>query len=148
MSAEKVRKIKHVKKRIKKIGISEGAFEYIVDVLEERDRKILVLQKLVDFAYKESVPANERRFEESIVDSASSKLTLNPRDGRVTLKLSIKSSECVRNELREFTRLIMTDETIEPTTIRGRFRFKDGKYLIDMRSNNRKYCKRYETESI
>ena len=148
MAKEKVRKIKEVKKKIKKIGISEEAFEYIVDVLEERDGKIEVLQELVYFAYKESIPANERYFEESIVDNSSSKLTLNPRDGRVTLKLSIKSTENVRNELREFTRLIMMDETIDPTTIRGRFRFKDGKYLIDMQSNNKKYCKHYEMRSI
>ena len=70
--------------------------------IELRDRKIQDLIRHIETMNKVSVPISNRKLEIQEVNSSSSKITINPYTGRVTLKVSVKSSEKVRKEYDTF----------------------------------------------
>ena len=138
-------KVSVIKRKMNKLNASDDIIEYIENIVKERDEKILQLTRAIEIGNKKSLPVEERYLEIKTVDSSSSKMTINPCTGRVTLKFSDKASDTVKQELIEFTAKII-EKKFEPATMRGKFRFSEGKYKIVLQSNSRKFSRYFETE--
>lgn len=96
-----------------------------------RDNKIESQAKHIEVQNKVAVPVSERYLEILYVDSSSSKITINPRDGRVTLKISdkIKSNKIIK-DYAKLTDIIMNDSTLPSITMRGKIKYDENKYKI------------------
>ncbi len=117
----------------------EELIEYLKVEIEKRDIKIENQACVLEINNRKNIPIKDRYLEILYVDSSTSKLTINPCDGRVTLKISNKSSEKVKIELIDFANTIMLYEKFEPITFRGKFYFKNNAYRICMESLSKRF---------
>ena len=113
--------------------------EYLRVEIEKRDVRIESQAIALEICNRKCLPKEERYLEILNVDSSTSKLTVNPCDGRVSLKISNKSSGKVVTELLDFANMIMKYEKFEPITFRGKFYFKDNAYRICMECLSKRF---------
>jgi hypothetical protein len=93
--------------------------------------------KLVEIKGKSSCPLAERYLEVIDVESSASKLTLNPVDGRCTLKVSNKASPKVKEQLIKLANKLLLED-IPPLTVRGQVKYYNGGYECQLLSESRK----------
>ena len=72
---------------------------------------------------KHCCPIQDRKLEIVDAEGSTHKFTINPVDGRMTLKIPKKSSDMVREDLRMFAYHIASFTTFKPATMRGRMSF-------------------------
>ena len=137
-------KIRDIKKTLKKFGASEEIIDYVWTQIKNKNDIIEQKSKLLEVLNKKCCSVGKRYFEHIVVNSSSSKITINPCTGRVTLKSSNKCSDQVKLDYVSLCNKIMIDDTIEPMTMRGKIKYKDDKYFIDMASSSKRFKKRYE----
>ncbi len=95
----------------------------VLNILEKVDN----FQKMMEIGKRVGIEHNKRYLEIVDVDSSTSKLTINPCDGRVTLKVSNKCSINVKRNMIALAQKLMS-ENIPPVTMRGRIVFKNNGY--------------------
>lgn len=112
--------------------------EYLKEQIAIRDTQIKDLKEKLDkLKYVEPIENRKLKIEET--SSKRSKLTISPVSGRVSLKLSNKSSERVKNDILYFVKNIIINEEFPPFTFRGNFSWKIKKqcYEICLQSQNK-----------
>lgn len=138
----------HIKKRMKSIiDIDEKLYNYILFQLSERDKRIEGQIKHIEIKDRFCVPIKERKLIVSHIESQSSKITINPCDGRCELKLSTKiCSNEVKNHIAYFMSLIIRDSDMPATTMRGKIRlnFKKRSIKTTLYSESKRNKKSYE----
>ena len=141
-------KFRDIKKTLIKLNASEEIIDYVHQQIKNKDHIIEEKSRSLEIINRKCCDIEKRYIEIFIVDSSSSKITINPCDGRVTLKISDKSSGQVRNDYVELTNKILNDNTLEPIVLRGKIRYRDDKYTIAMYSNSKRFVKYYELKSL
>jgi len=122
----------------------EELLEYLSDQIIKRDERIELQSRALEIANRVALPIYGRKLELIRTDSSNSKLTINPCDGRVTLKISSKSSEQVVDGLIKFTKEIMKFDSFEPLTFRGKLDFHEGKYKITLITLSKRFRHYFE----
>lgn len=137
---------------------SKCTLKGLVNILKSRDEQIEVLKKRIKnqteeigklLSKRNMCDIDKRYLEVKIVDSSSSKLTINPCSGRVTLKVSNRSSVKVKNDMKKLAEFVMRDKFVS-FTHRGRIKYHidDDKYSVKLFSENGKYSRYFECSPI
>lgn len=103
--------------------------EKLIKELAQRDSEISKLKEKVKMANRKCVGASERKLNIELVNSATSKLTINPCSGRCSLKIATGCSLFIKNKLTELAEEIM-EYTFDPFTVRGKFKHDKEKMVI------------------
>jgi hypothetical protein len=111
--------------------------ELLNESLKEMFDQFIIYQGLIEVKGKKSCPVSERYLEVLTVESSSSKLTINPTDGRCTLKVSDKASEGVIASCIELARELMKAE-LPPVTLRGKIKYYKSGYECSLSSESGK----------
>lgn len=77
---------------------------------------------LIEFKNKSKCEVSERFIEIVDAESSNSRITVNSVSGRITLKVSDKASEVVKEELTDFAKFLL-DQDFPPVTLRGKVTF-------------------------
>ncbi|MFA7287463.1 MAG: hypothetical protein WC055_01140 [Melioribacteraceae bacterium] len=143
----RLRTLGEIKKHLRVMGISPGTLEYVEKQVRLRDEKIESQAKYIEVQNRIVLLVSERFLEILYVDSASSKITINPATGRVTLKISdrIKSDKVIK-DYHKLTDMVMVDDTLPAITMRGKIKYDENKYRICLSSESKKFTKNYEMQ--
>jgi hypothetical protein len=112
--------------------LGKGNLEGSRSILKELEVSCMdyndTLLSIIGGGKKAPVPPEER-FIEYIEGNSHTKLTVNPRTGRMTLKVarSIKSNT-VRGNLSDFVELLRLKDDLPPITLRGKVDYYNGTY--------------------
>ncbi len=124
------------------------------DLLEEALLELLhrfeAYQAALEVGNKKCCPLKDRYLEVMNTESSStSKLTVNPVDGRFTLKISKKASEAVSVQFIKLVEVLMAKEDLPAIALRGKIEFYRGGYQCHLLSASRKvkYFIRMEEEN-
>lgn len=117
-------KYKMIKESIKK-GNTEKALILLDEFNEMFKQKTKMYLTIMEEKNNRECCSVEDRFIEVVeTASSSSKLTINPVTGRITLKISNKSSDTVKKELREFiNNKVVGLKDLPNVALRGRIKW-------------------------
>lgn len=146
----------NLKDKISKLN-KEESIETLFDVIIQQKKVIAELKQKSNNQKKElhrknlknryitsDKPSNKlkRYLEILTVKSSSSKITFNPVTGRITLKVSDKSSDTVRKKFIQVAEIIKeSDYSFAPYTYRGTIRYviKSYIYRVTMSTGSKKF---------
>lgn len=118
---------------------------FLMDVFSHQVKTISNLQKKVealtedaqrrdfDNFVKKRPLAEQRYLLRESIDSSSSKITINPCDGRVSLKISKGASEKMQDKMVELAEQVIKFDRFYPMTYRGRIGYNvhtDSLYVV------------------
>lgn len=112
--------------------------EALTEALMLMQNQFISYQAAIEVRNKKALPLDQRNIEVLDVESSTSKLTVNPCTGRVTLKVSSKCSPKVKSDLTSLT-MFVSQQELPAVTMRGRIEFKDGLYQVKMLSESGKF---------
>lgn len=146
----KMKSFKRIKRQIERtfagIHTKEELVEYIELEIKKRDAKIESQANELEKKGKKVSPISDRYLEVFESHSSSSKLTINPCNGRITLKISEKASVDVARDLYCFAQKIRKWDKFEPVTFRGRIVYNKNKdcYCINLISESKRFNHHFE----
>ncbi len=111
--------------------------ELLNESLKEMFDQFIIYQGLIEVKGKNACPIIQRYLEILIVESSSSKLTINPVDGRCTLKISDKASLNVRTHCIKLAEELMEVE-LPPITLRGKIDYHNKGFQCNLLSESKK----------
>lgn len=139
------KKCNDIKKVLTKMNLNEDDIDFIITQIKNRDKHIEALCKHNEIKKRTCVSISERKLNVEYTNSQSTKLTINPCDGRVSLKISNKiKSSSILSDFISIAKSIMSYE-FEPTTHRGKITFnvKDSYYHIYLSSDSKRFNKNF-----
>jgi hypothetical protein len=130
-------KFAKVRKEIRR-GDPEVSIELLNDLQAQIIIKLDGMKRAIEIGNRKCAPLEDRGLDVEYVDSNSSKLTINANTGRVSLKISNKSSDTVAEELKEFA-VLHHKMLLPPLTFRGRIYWNKGQecYSCVLQSTNK-----------
>lgn len=139
-------KFRDIKKSLKKLGATDEIIDYVKTQIKIKDNIIEDKKKLLEILNKKCCSIKNRYIDIESHDRSATRITINPCTGRITLKISIRSSPKVKADCLKICHIIRADTTLEPMTLRGKVHFKNNKYYICMQSDSKRFTKHYEME--
>lgn len=109
----------------------------LYEALAEMHTQFMTYHRLIEIGNRTTCALVDRYLEILDVDSSSSKLTINPVDGRCTLKVSQKVTEEVKLQYIKLARLLMSNE-LPPITLRGKIKYHNSGYECSLSSGGGK----------
>ena len=141
-----IQKPSRIKRTLKRRGASEDVINYVVEKLNQQSEKIENLKKHCEVMNRIPLAVENRKLKIVPIDSSTSKITINPCDGRVELKVSIKSSEEVKKHYIELVNSVLNDSDLPPVTLRGKISYQPGRYTVLLSSESGRFSKNYEVK--
>lgn len=145
-----LKSFKRIKRQIERtfngVHTKEQLVDYIKEEFKKRDEKIENQAKALEIGHRSCLPLNKRFSEILVVASSNSKITINPCDGRITVKVSEKCSSQVKSEIIKLSEKIFDYDKFEPMTFRGKVNFdkKRKVYCIYMQSESKRFHHYFE----
>ena len=131
-------KMAHLRKIIRK-GDPEQAIALLQDVQDYWTEKQINYLKMIEIGSKVCCPMGDRELTVERTEGTQHKLTINPVDGRVSLKITSRASEIVVAELMDLACQLETME-LPPITLRGKITWHKGKgYECQLVSGSKKF---------
>lgn len=90
------------------------------------------------------LPVEMRKLTVVETDTSKTKITINPVDGRVEVKLSLHSTPELNSYAVMLAEEVMRDSTLPPTTMRGKITFHGGFYHAQMQTESKSFSKTYK----
>lgn len=100
---------------------------------------------MIEAKDRKCVPVEERFLQVVTVDSNKNKFTINPVDGRCTLKFSNKTTEMSKQKILSFVDSFWKDE-FPPVTLRGEICYVNGIYVLRLQSESKKFSVTVKSE--
>lgn len=136
-----------IRKTLNTMDVQGEVVDYVLALSKEYEDKLESLRKVIEINNRVPVPVELRKMVVVTLDTSRNKITINPCDGRVSLKLSHKTTEKVANEIKQFVvDEIMSDSTLPPVTMRGKIKWDGCGYEATLQSDSKKFSKIYRKE--
>jgi hypothetical protein len=117
---------------IQRDGLKPDDIHFLMNTYSQLLDENVSLKNQLMVALRIVQPKEKRNIDIVTVDSSTSKITINPCTGRITVKVSNKSSNQVVSEIMLLVQQIYEYEFFQPYTYRGKIKFhKDtNKYTV------------------
>lgn len=103
----------------------------------ESEAHTIALQKHIEVMNRE--PADTMYLEVLVLNTSTPKLTVNKSTGRITLKVSDKSSEHIKGKLIELAEKVMMRGDLPSVTLRGMIKYHESKFEVQLLSESKKF---------
>lgn len=139
------KKCNDIKKSLLNMNLTDEETNFIINQIKNRDEHIEALCKHNEIKNRTCVPINKRKLIVEHTNTQSTKLTINPCDGKVSLKISDKiTSEQIKEDFINIAKQIMKFD-FSPTTHRGKISFNHSCvcYNISLSSESKRFNRRF-----
>jgi hypothetical protein len=121
--------------------MNEDLVQLLLQAVKQRDAHVCRLIVHIESLGRECCPLEDRVVSITQTENSTHKLTINPVDGRIDLKISSKASAMVVSELMSLA-LQLTNMELPPVTLRGKIKWnKWHGYECQLVSGSKKFKK-------
>jgi hypothetical protein len=121
--------------------MNEDIVQLLLQAVKQRDAHVCRLIVHIESYGKECCSFDERSVSITQTENSTHKITINPVDGRIDLKISSKASQMVVSELQSLTNQLL-DMELPPVTLRGKIKWNKWEgYNCQLVSGSKKFKK-------